>query len=270
MLSLVYGTPVETFKIGKLEIRVKRDDLAHGNDASAPPLGKLRGLLNAIRGSGGARIVGGVDRRPSSRNSWATAYLARGLGLQAHVYFSEIGPHQQRALDLGARYTVLPGLELEELYAAARLKFEEAYWPGEAFMPIDDCQAEELVKDAEHEVLRSDRDKLRDVDAVIIPTGSGGLAMGIMRGFLRLGRRPAIILHAAGSRRSEDYLQGIVDGAGLRKEFPSVRVIGEKGTGVTQVAPPFPCNPTYELPAWNWMLKEFVGRETILFWNAGG
>lgn len=265
MIELGYGTPIEEVQVGELLVRVKRDDLANGGDPLAPSLGKLRGLLAAIRAAGGATTIGAVDRRPTSRNTWATAYLCKQLGLRCHAFFSEVGPHQRRTIDLGARYTVLPGLELEALYAAASAAFYALY-PSEGFLPIDDCQATALVEDARAEVHRSDRSKLK-TDAIIIPTGSGGLALGVMRGLADLDLRPHVILHIGGSRRSEDYIQGVVDGAGLRKEFPGVTVT--KASGTACVEPPFPCNPTYERPAWDWMVAMKLSG-TMLFWNAGG
>lgn len=267
MLNLMYGTPVDELRLGTLAVRVKRDDLA-GNDPLAPPLGKLRGLLTAIRASGGATRVGAVDRKPTSRNSWATAYLCKELGIACHAFFSELGPYQTKALELGADYTILPGLELEALYDAARRKFYGQYPYYRDFLPVDDCQATALVEDARQEVHRTDRRLLLELNTVVIPTGSGGLALGVMRGLIDLDLRPRIVLHFAGSRRRTEYLQGIVDGAGLRREFPEVRLINRTGDPNT-AAPSFPCNPTYELPAWRWMV-DTLKDETVLFWNAGG
>jgi hypothetical protein len=156
-------------------------------------------------------------------------------------------------------------LELEALYEAARQVFARTYDPATSYLPIDDCQATALVEDARQEVRRSDRAKLES-DAVIIPTGSGGLAIGVLRGLVEVGLRPHVVLHIGGSRRSEDYLNGVVDGANLRREFPSVRVV--KALGRFAVTPPFPCNVTYERPAWDWMLEEFKSG-SVLFWNAG-
>lgn len=264
MLNLQYGTPIEEVRQGGRLIRVKRDDLAPG-DPLAPPLGKLRGLLDAIRGAGGVEVVGAVDRKPTSRNTWATAYLCKELGLRCHAYFNTLGGYQSRAIELGADYRIAPFLETEELYRYAQSHFHSQY--GErGFLPIDDCQAAALVEDARAEVHRSKRSML-DVNTVIIPTGSGGLAMGVMKGLADLGLRPHIVLHAAGSRRSEDYLSGIVDGAGLRHKFASVSVVKQAG-GPCISKPLFPCNPTYELPAWRWMMEQEFGG-VVLFWNAG-
>lgn len=264
-VALRYGTPIEDVQVGQLLVRVKRDDQANNEDYLAPPLGKLRGLLKAIRASGTPTVVGGVDRRPSSRNSWATAYLCRELGLQAHVFAGETGPNQLRAIALGARFTLLPGLELEALYEAAAHEFTATYDPATSYLPVDDCQAEALVEDARQEVHRSDRDKLK-ADVVIVPTGSGGLAIGVLRGLAELRYRPHVVLHIGGSRRSEDYINGVLDGARLRHKFPSIRVVKERG--LPSLPPPFPCNVTYERPAWDWMLEEF-NSGSVLFWNAG-
>jgi hypothetical protein len=265
-MNLVYGTPVEYTRARHAVVKVKRDDRANGRDVKAPALGKLRGMATLIS-STDAKIIGAVDRRPTSRNSWAFAYLCKEMGRRCVAYASEVGAYQKWAVALGAEFKLFPGLELEELYLAAQLDFGN-YEGG--FMPPDDCHASALVEDAEEEVLRTGYGAL-ECDDLVVPTGSGGLALGVLRGYLRLGLRPRVYLHLGGSRRTVDYILGLTDGAGLRRQFPSIEVVRETPactTGLKQ--PSFPCNPTYEVPAWYWMVENLCSENrTILFWNAG-
>lgn len=272
-MDLIYGTPVEPYQVGRASVRVKRDDLASA--APAPCLGKMRGM-RAIIETSGARTIGAVDRSPSSRNSWGNAWLCKEMGLRCVAFYGELGPNQQRAVDLGADGVLLPGLAREELYQEAQFRFYHArdfvHGGTSYFMPPDDCHARELVQDAEDEVLRTGRGAMACTD-IVIPVGSGGMAVGILRGLVRLQLSPNIHLHLGGSRRSKDYVEGVLAGAGVRRHFDVLRIVdgcAPSGNAPSQQPPPFPCNVTYEMPAWDWMVRALTDQpRMILFWNAG-
>lgn len=261
--GVVSGTPVFPYRCGPTTVLVKRDDLA--GDYPAPPLGKLRALaaqLSAVYRSG--MTVGVVDRSPGSRNSWAVAYLANRLGVCCVAYGTAIGPYQGEAVSLGAEYRLVPIGSPEAVYAHAEAEFAAE---PDGWMSADDCQPPELIRDMRAEATWTPLDGR----TVVIPTGSGGTAAGILLGVAASGARPRrVVLHLSGSRRTSEYVLGVLRTAGVSQQVLDVTETTTE-TGRPAV-PPFPANPKYEVPAWTWLVEEMARRpeDGVLFWNAGG
>lgn len=274
MIELRYGTPVERHTIGKATVIVKRDDLVVPEGSEAPKLGKLRGMLAMLQ-STEAEVIGVVDRSSASRGAWGTAWLCRELGRECRAYFTQLGPNQERAIELGARPTLLPERTAEQLYREAEESFKSeallALFSRSAkkfYMAPDDCHSSYLIDDAEQEVIRTGFRSL-DCDNLVIPVGSGGLAIGVLSGFAHLGIAPRVHLHMGGSRRTPEYIAGLIAGAGLMSSFPHIELVCNEFAKMTaQTPPPFPSNVTYEQKAWRYLTNNITeGR--VVFWNAG-
>lgn len=258
-------TPIETYQLlnGRTVI-VKRDDLA--GTYPAPPLGKLRGIANQIVANQ-TQTIGVVDRSPNSRNSWAHAYVAEGLGIRCVAYGNSVGKYQEETLKLGATYVVVDEFEPDRLYQEAREKFLGKF--PDCWMSEDDCHSKYLLDDTEREAKWTLEQITSNSLTLLIPTGSGGLAIGILRGVVASGREEMIrevILHSGGSRRAKEYLLGV-----LRKHTKGYRdrIRVEVASPVGCCLCPFPASPIYEDKAWRWLERERLEGD-VLFWNAGG
>lgn len=281
-LKLRFNTPLETHVLHNgREVLVKRDDLA--GSYPGPPLGKLRGIAKQIMVSG-ASVIGVVDRTPHSRNSWAHAYVCNALGKTCIAYGRSIGAYQHRALELGATYIPVEGETPDDVYREAVKRFYSADWEEAHkinrahWIAPDDCHASELVADARREARLTFLDlccgRHQVIDTLVIPTGSGGLAAGVILGMNDVEKAYAgkvrIILHAAGSRRSPEYLLGALKRLGVPEGYlGSLEVIKSPSMAPMTHMPTFPANPYYELRAWEWLEREAPSGLT-LFWNAGG
>lgn len=269
-----YGTPVHYTRIAGHDLRIKRDDLVC-DVANAPRIGKLRAFDRIIR-SRPEGVIGVVDRSVHSRASWIAAFVANaeGLGRKVRAYLPAHGPFQQRAIELGAIIRMSERQRgPDEMYRWAEDDFEE--WEPSGYLIPDNCHLPPLVDDYAEEVHRTGYRDM-DVNDIVIPVGSGGLALGIIQGVIDLGLHPRFHLHMGGSRRTAEYLDAIIRVSGLDGE--NINIIGPSPSEVAPVSekyvPPFPANDVYEQRAWRWMIRQlrlnndfFPG--SILFWNAG-
>ena len=265
MIILRSGTPIELIE----GIWVKRDDLV--SEPPFPRLGKLRGIARQIFQHAYADAIGAVDRSAGSRNTWAHAAVARELGIPCVGYVKEIGENQEQARRCGATLTRYDQSfsSVEDFYAAAQRDFYAAYPRG--YIAEDDCFAPEIIASAYEEVLCTGAKEFSRFASVLVPTSSGGLAIGIMRALERMQQFPTIFIHRGGSRRSEEFLKAVFDRELETRTFSIVILRDERGSAPADtVTTTFPSNVTYERRAWRWLLQQSAEfRESCLFWNAG-
>src|SRR3990167_7830623 len=118
----VANTPVEKYRIGKIPVFVKREDLCTPNPG--PPFSKTRGLA-AFISSSDAKQIGVLDTY-HSYGGWAVAYVCKKLGRKAVVFYPEFKNDpgyrlgQKRAEALGAEIIPLPAGRSAILYRRAR------------------------------------------------------------------------------------------------------------------------------------------------------
>jgi hypothetical protein len=261
-------TPIEDYR--KLYgLWVKREDLSC--PPPGPPFSKTRGVYAHLR-EREERVIGVLDTYHSQAGH-AVARACQVLEKQCINFYPEFkrepGPRapQWEAVKLGAVLEPLPAGRSAILFHAARRLTERM---GGYMMP-NALKLNESVTETAAEV----RDT--DFDLVILPVSSGTIAAGVIRGFRERGEGgPTFILHLGYSRAHGAVLEYVK----TKSEYYGARLVivdqkyayRDRAAGV--VAPPFPCNPYYDLKALEWWVHH--GRERyarshsrILFWNIG-
>jgi hypothetical protein len=219
-----------------------------------------------------------------SKAGWAVAYVGRELGKRVVNFWpkykadkpGELRVQQLIAARLGATLYALPAGRSAILYHKANRIMRERF-PGGYLMP-NALKLEESVTETAEQVdhtawfFRSAG--IESPPVWVVSISSGTIAAGVLSGLLRNDLRPEVYLHMGYSRSHEEvrrYLRQMTCG-----EYPENRVhLVDEGYAykdrVEGVIAPFPCNPYYDLKAWDWMRRNrsmFDGRE-ILFWNIG-
>lgn len=194
------------------------------------PIGsfKIRGASNALGRLTREALSKGVLTASAGNMAQGVAWRARELGIPCTVVAPETAPETKvRAIErLGGRVIKVTFEEWWQVferraYAGVNAHFIHAFDDPEV-MAGNGTIALEILED------------LRDVDAVVIPWGGGGLACGIAAVMREL--RPACRLFAAevttaaplaaslkaGSPQEVVYQSSFVDGIGGRGVFPSM------------------------------------------------
>jgi threonine dehydratase len=207
---------------GEHEIYLKLENLQ--------PIGsfKIRGAANAIAKMPEKKLAKGVFTASAGNMAQGVAYCARRLGIPATVITPETAPETKlRAVErLGGRIIKVP---FDQWWRT----FEERTFPGvdATFIhAFDDPNVQagngtiglELMED------------LADVDAVVVPWGGGGLAIGIAGVIKAL--KPSVRVYAAetgtgapleaslraGTPQVVDYRPSFVDGIASKTVFPGM------------------------------------------------
>lgn len=259
------GTPIEH---ARDNIWVKREDLCA--PYPGPGFAKIRGVLSHIKARPEALI--GVLDTFHSKAGWAVSYVCRALGKQALDFFphyrSDAGQPLRRqqaiAHTMGAELRALPAGRSAILYHQAK---RETLARGGYMMP-NALKLPETVAEVRAEVVRTGRETLRGFDHLVISVSSGTIAAGVLLGFQDLDLSPHVVLHL-GYDRPVEALRRYVLGYGAKLAENAV-VLNERWgyKDAAKGSAPFPCNPHYDLKAWNWVLRgQWTGR--VLFWNIG-
>jgi threonine dehydratase len=194
------------------------------------PIGsfKIRGAANAMARLGREDLAEGVLTASAGNMAQGVAWRARELGVPCTVVAPETAPETKvRAVErLGGRVIKVPFGEWWDC-------FERRAYPGvnaHFIHAFDDPEVMAGNGTIALEILED----LRDVDAVVIPWGGGGLACGIASAMREL--RPSCKLYAAevataaplaasleaGAPREVVYRPSFVDGIGGRGVFPAM------------------------------------------------
>ena len=214
------------------------------------PIGsfKLRGALNAVRALPPDRLRHGVYTASAGNMAQGLAWAAREVGVPCRVVAPDHAP--QTKLDairrLGATVTTVPFADWWNALVTHRVPGEQGTFihPGadRAVIAGNGTIGLEILED------------LPEVDAVLVPFGSGGLACGIacaMRDRAPTakifaceleGRAPFAASLAAGHPMSIEYTANFVDGIGgksvLDEMWPLARTVlaGSLAPSLAQVA----------------------------------
>lgn len=263
----VPGTPVEDYRCD-YGLWVKREDLSC--PPPGPPFSKTRGVFAHVR-KRREELIGVLDTSHSQAGH-AVARACQILGKRCWNFYPEYkgspGPRQPqlRAESLGAELSPLPAGRSCILYHAARKRVETA---GGYMMP-NALKLSESVEETAKEVRPGDGGRF---GAVIVPSSSGTIAAGVLRGFaLRKGLQPTFVVHLGYSRSHDEVVRYVRAAAGLPRA--DVVIVDEgyayKDSARPGPTPPWPCNEYYDLKAFRWWMRE--GRATYveaLFWNVG-
>jgi len=194
------------------------------------PIGsfKIRGAANAMAHIPREQLARGVLTASAGNMAQGVAWRARELGIPCTVVAPEHAPHTKIAAieRLGARVIKVPFERWwqtfeERAYAGVEATFIHAF-DDPHVMAGNGTIALEILED------------LRDVEAVVIPWGGGGLACGIAAG-LRASKpdcrifaaevataAPLAASLAAGTPQFVEYEPSFVDGIGSKTVFPQM------------------------------------------------
>jgi len=184
---------------------------------------KLRGASNAIAAASSEQLAHGVYTASAGNAAQGVAWNAGRLGIACTIVVPEHAP--QTKLDaikrLGA--TIVP-VPYDEWW---QVRVDHGYRPLEKGLYVDPA-SDPAVMAGNGTIGLEILEDLPDVDAIVIPWGSGGLSCGIASAVRAL--KPATKLYAcevttaaplaaslsAGARRQVEYIPSFVDGIGAK------------------------------------------------------
>jgi len=261
------NTPLEDYS-KEFGLIVKREDKACVKPG--PPFSKTRGVYVRVK-SRPESIIGVLDTFHSQAGH-AVARACQLLGKRCinfyPVYKKDKGLREPQihSRNLGAELVGIPAGRSCILYHDARKRTEAV---GGYIMP-NALKLEESVTETAKEVPEEMK-----FNWVIIPSSSGTIAAGVIRGFAAqlAGPLPTFIVHLGYSRSEAAVRKYLEESSGFDVN-DKLRVIDE-GYSYKDIAkpgptPPWPCNSYYDLKAFRWWMKirsHFPG--PCLFWNIG-
>jgi 1-aminocyclopropane-1-carboxylate deaminase/D-cysteine desulfhydrase-like pyridoxal-dependent ACC family enzyme len=265
--SVTPTTPIERVKTRGRVVLVKRDDLYAR--APAPPVAKLRGLERLIPRlrAEGIELVGCFEASVSSIGQGLAA-LCNGLpGIRCVVAYPfvrnrELTASLSNAKALGADLLPIPSNYVGICYAQARQLIEAR---GGYMIPFG-FECEEAIAAIESEARTVPVRYLRG-GALVACCGSGVTLAGLLRGLPIL---PTKVVGVS-SGRSIPRLT-----ACLARHCTNIPSVVELHAALlpyssrAKCSCPFPCNPYYDLKAWQHLndhLNEYP--DPVLFWNIG-
>ncbi|MBV4418916.1 threonine ammonia-lyase [Clostridium tyrobutyricum] len=185
---------------------------------------KLRGASNKIGKLSDEQKQKGLIASSAGNHAQGVAYSAQKLGIKATIVMPETTPFikVQSTKNYGANI-VLKGKVYDEAYEEAkRLKEENGYTFVHPFNDVDVMAGQGTIA---LEII----DELKDVDAIIVPIGGGGLISGIsvaaksinpdikIIGVQAEGANPMKISFDTGKLTYADKVDTIADGAAVKQ-----------------------------------------------------
>lgn len=261
------NTPVEDYT-KQYGLWVKREDRACLKPG--PPFSKTRGVYARVA-SRPEDLIGVLDTYHSQAGH-AVARACQILGKQCINYYPEFkhepGPRypQLEAQKLGATLQGIPAGRSAILFHQAKRLCEAK---GGYMMP-NALKLEESVEETAKEVPTKQR-----FDWVIIPSSSGTIAAGVIKGFSRLAtKQPRYIVHLGYTRSEEQVRKYLALMSGVSDFYCDVIDEGYQYKDVAkgEIKPPWPCNPWYDLKSFHWWLANRTKpkyKGNVLFWNIG-
>jgi threonine dehydratase len=183
---------------------------------------KIRGAVNCVRAADPARVSQGLVTASAGNAAQGVAWIARELGVPATIAVPEHAPATK--LDaiarLGGSVVKLPYADWWQAIVTSRVEGVEGFFVH----PVSDPAVMAGNGTIGLEILED----LPEVDAVVIPSGGGGLSVGIGSAMRALSPRTRIYTvepetaaaaaaaHAAGEPTAIEYVPSWVDGSGSR------------------------------------------------------
>lgn len=184
---------------------------------------KIRGAGNAIRAASPERRGAGLLTASAGNMAQGVAWVARELGLRATIAVPEHAPQTKLAAleRLGGRVLKVPYDDWWQAIVSSEI-------PGHDGLFVHPV-ADPLVMAGNGTIGLEILEDLPDVDAIVIPVGGGGLAVGIASAIKALRPEVRIITAepetgaalsaalAAGQPTDVEYRPSLVDGSGSRR-----------------------------------------------------
>ncbi len=279
---MIQSTPIQTFKVDKHEILVKREDLACL--LPGPPFAKVRGLYPVLQKlkTEGIKTFGYMDTSISMAG-WGLSYFCKEMGLKSVIFYpvyKDGERHNQnfqfkKWKEFGAEIIPLekPNRLMINWYRAKK-NLKEKY-PDSEMLP-QGLPFKETVKNVSDE-LKKDRDIFQNVKTIVLCIGSGTMLAGMLKGLYSIDSAAEIygIMVAPKSlKKMRDKvfkMAGAFD-SGFFAFKGKVNIIdaGFEYTDKEMFECPFPANPYYDRKAWKWMIENINKiKHPALFWNIG-
>jgi threonine dehydratase len=192
------------------------------------PIGsfKIRGAVNAIRGSPREAIANGVVTASAGNMAQGVAWAAREVGVPATIVVPDHAP--QTKLDAIER---LGGRVVKEPYERWWQAIADSRYDGADGLFVHPVQ-DDAVMAGNGTIGLELAEELPNADAVLVPFGGGGLVSGIASGLRGAGSRARVYAVApesgaaivasldAGEPRTVEYTPSFVDGSGAGAVLP--------------------------------------------------
>jgi len=286
------NTKIEQYQYKGINYFVKREDLACL--PPGPPFAKVRGLYPYLKKlkQRGINIIGYMDTAISMAG-WGISYFAKQLNMKAVLFYPQYKDgyrHNQKYYihkweKFGAVVIPLTKPNRQQINInRARKIFEVNYTDG-IWLP-NGLRFQETLYEVEKEFCYS-IEQIILPSSIVINVGSGVMLAGILRGLhtLQLKMEKIIGILAHNELNTEIKKRTILKMAGFNQNvFPLFFsnnlsditntfeiVSGNYEYHEKAIAnAPFPCNPYYDLKAFEYLKKniEYLPKP-ILFWNIG-
>jgi hypothetical protein len=253
-------TPWELHKVGDKTVWVKREDLCC---PEGPQFSKIRGLAKYLNNYPADSIIGVLDTY-HSKAGWGAAYVCKALGHQCYNFYPfyrhdiEMREGQIRACMLGAKLIPLKAGRSAILFHQAKRQLLELTG-GRGHMLPNGLQLAESAEATKKEVEQYTPDSLFG-GTWIVSVSTGTIAKGVAAG---LSGRAQLVAHMGYSHSQKLLRKRLGEGTIIIDEGYSYRDRAE-------CTSPFPCNPYYDLKAWNWLCAHIHDlTPPVVFWNIG-
>ncbi len=279
---IIDNTPVEIYEVNGIPVHVKREDMCV--EKGGPPFSKMRGIsahMKKLKESGVTTVA--YTETSISMAGWGVAWIGEKLGMQVVIFDPQYNDtpntlkrHRRYWDRYGSIIRPIPaGRGKVNRYKSRKLLTTE-FGNKAVLLPLG-VPFEETIQETEAEVHRT-LDQLEHINTFVINVGSGTIAAGLWRGIEHPEYPSSLygIMGRTGSvaRKLRDIeiksgctTYGIINPA---KIIPILKDPGWEYTERSTQTCPFPCNPYYDLKAWQWLVENIKKLESpILFWNIG-
>ncbi len=280
-LELINNTPVIDYEVGELLVNVKREEMCCPD---GPPFSKMRGIVTHMKKlkESGITVVGYTETSISMAG-WGIARIGKELGMTVVLFDPQykntpntLKRHRKQWKQHQA--VILPiqaGRGKVNWYISKKILAKQ-FGPEAILLPLG-IPFEETIQETEAEVIRTLNKLPYEINTFVINVGSGTIAAGLWRGVTHRQQWADIygIMGRTGSMAGK--LRDIEKKAkltttGLFSEKTKL-ILEDPGWQYTERSVqkcPFPCNPFYDLKAWQWLVENIEKLDPpILFWNIG-
>lgn len=262
------STPVEVHRVDGFDVYVKREDLCW----MTPGLSKVRGLYRVIGSRSKSETIAAVNTG-HSWNGLAIASVATALGYSAVIGYPryKARPDEIPPKTLAIREH-FPSVELLPLQANRQfmMLFEAKTTLKERGRPFYLLPTGLKLPETADAVEAQMRAVLREFlipGTVVVPTGTGTHAAGILRAF---DGDVALVL---GYSRSVSVLLDDIERLAPGRSMSRVTIVpslDDYADEAPDVSMPWSGNPRYEGKAFTWLRTALPSlRQPVLFWNIG-
>ena len=246
---------------------------------------KMRGVYQHLlkKKEEGIKHVGYVESSISMAG-WGIAYLGEELGLKVTIFDPQYKEtpkpllrHRRMWDKFGAERVPLKAGMVKVNFNIARKMSKN--WPNFYMLPLG-MPVQETIYATSIEVQKTLKQlqEIENIASIVVNVGSGTVCAGIIRGVEFLSKCPPISIYGIMGRKGDvkKKRKSVLDksdigfNAELTQNTFTLSDPGWEYTKKSEIRAPFPCNPYYDLKAWEWLLNNQNNiAHPILFWSIG-